>query len=84
VSSGPWGIVVVRASWPGHPTLIKKKKKKSNGIMEKIKRQNKRQNPLKLNTFDLIKKITANISCRVCELLSILCCLAAPEAETPF
>ena len=26
VSSGPWGIVVVRASWPGHPTLIKKKK----------------------------------------------------------
>jgi hypothetical protein len=23
--SGPWGIVVVRASWPGHPTLIKKK-----------------------------------------------------------
>jgi len=20
VSSGPWGIVVVRASWPGHPT----------------------------------------------------------------
>jgi len=30
VSSGPWGIVVVRASWPGHPTLIKKKKKKKN------------------------------------------------------
>ena len=28
VSSGPWGIVVVRASWPGNPTLIKKKKKK--------------------------------------------------------
>jgi len=23
--SGPWGIVVVRASWPGHPRLIKKK-----------------------------------------------------------
>jgi len=22
VFSGPWGIVVVRASWPGHPTLI--------------------------------------------------------------
>jgi len=22
--SGPWGIVVVRASWLGHPTLIKK------------------------------------------------------------
>jgi len=22
---GPWRIVVVRASWPGHPTLIKKK-----------------------------------------------------------
>jgi hypothetical protein len=20
VSSGPWGIVVVRVSWPGHPT----------------------------------------------------------------
>ena len=28
VSSGPWGIIVVRASWPGHPTLIKKKKKR--------------------------------------------------------
>jgi hypothetical protein len=26
VFSGPWGIVVVRASWSGHPTLIKKKK----------------------------------------------------------
>jgi hypothetical protein len=26
--SGPWGIVVVRVSWPGHPTLIKKKEKK--------------------------------------------------------
>ena len=25
--SGPWGIFVVRASWPGHPTLIKKKNK---------------------------------------------------------
>jgi hypothetical protein len=25
VFSGPWGIVVVRASWPEHPTLIKKK-----------------------------------------------------------
>jgi hypothetical protein len=25
--SGPWGIVVVLASWPGHPTLIKKKEK---------------------------------------------------------
>jgi len=24
--SGPWGIVVMRVSWPGHPTLIKKKK----------------------------------------------------------
>jgi hypothetical protein len=24
--SGPWGIVVVPASWPGHPTIIKKKK----------------------------------------------------------
>jgi len=23
--SGPWGIVVVRVSWPGHLTLIKKK-----------------------------------------------------------
>jgi hypothetical protein len=23
--SGPWGIVVVRASWSGHPTLIRKK-----------------------------------------------------------
>ena len=23
----PWGLVVVRASWPGHPRLIKKKKK---------------------------------------------------------
>jgi hypothetical protein len=23
--SGPWGIVVVHANWPGHPTLIKKK-----------------------------------------------------------
>jgi len=23
VFSGPWGIVVVRASWSGHPTLIK-------------------------------------------------------------
>ena len=28
VFSGPWGIVMVRASWPGHPTLIQKKKKK--------------------------------------------------------
>ena len=28
--SGPWGIVVVRASWPGHPTIIKKKKKQAN------------------------------------------------------
>jgi len=27
--SGPWGIVVVHASWPGHPTIIKKKK---NGV----------------------------------------------------
>jgi hypothetical protein len=26
--SGPWGIVVVPASWPGHPTIIKKKKSK--------------------------------------------------------
>jgi hypothetical protein len=26
--SGPWGIVVVRASWPGHPIIIKKKEKK--------------------------------------------------------
>jgi hypothetical protein len=26
MSSGPWGIVVVRVSWPGHPTWIKKKK----------------------------------------------------------
>jgi hypothetical protein len=25
--SGLWGLVVVRASWPGHSTLIKKKKK---------------------------------------------------------
>jgi len=25
--SEPWGIVVVRASWPRHPTIIKKKKK---------------------------------------------------------
>jgi len=25
--SGPWRIVVVRASWSGHPTIIKKKKK---------------------------------------------------------
>jgi len=31
VSSGPWELVVVRASWPGHPTLIKKKKKKKMG-----------------------------------------------------
>jgi hypothetical protein len=30
--SGPWGIVVVRASWPGHPTIIKKKKKKNKQI----------------------------------------------------
>jgi len=27
VFSGLWGIVVIRASWPGHPTLIKKKKR---------------------------------------------------------
>jgi len=26
--SGSWGIVVVSASWPGHPTIIKKKEKK--------------------------------------------------------
>ena len=26
--SEPWGIVVVRVSWPEHPTWIKKKKKK--------------------------------------------------------
>jgi len=26
MSSGPWRIVVVRVSWPGHPTWIKKKK----------------------------------------------------------
>jgi hypothetical protein len=24
--SESWGIVVVRASWPGHPTIIKKKR----------------------------------------------------------
>jgi hypothetical protein len=29
MSSGPWGIVVVCLSWPGHPTWIKKKKKKT-------------------------------------------------------
>jgi len=28
--SGPWGIVVVHVSWPGHPTLIKKKKKRKS------------------------------------------------------
>jgi len=26
VFSGPWGLVVVRASWPRYPTLIRKKK----------------------------------------------------------
>jgi hypothetical protein len=31
MSSGPWGIVVVRVSWPGHPTYKKKKKKKKKG-----------------------------------------------------
>jgi hypothetical protein len=37
--SGPWGIVVVRASWPGHPTIIKKKKNKQihgNFISKKL------------------------------------------------
>jgi len=28
ILSGPWGIVVVRVSWPEHLTIIKKKKKK--------------------------------------------------------
>jgi len=28
--SGLWGIVVVRASWPEHLTIIKKKKKEQN------------------------------------------------------
>jgi hypothetical protein len=32
VFSGPWGIVVVRASWLRYPTLIKKKKNLSIGI----------------------------------------------------
>jgi hypothetical protein len=30
MSSGPWGIVVVRVSWPAHPTKNKKKKKKKH------------------------------------------------------
>jgi hypothetical protein len=37
--SGLWGIVVVRASWPGHPTIIKKKKNKQihgNFISKKL------------------------------------------------
>jgi hypothetical protein len=37
--SGPWGIVVVPASWPGHPTIIKKKSKKrtKNTLMGIVK-----------------------------------------------
>jgi len=29
IFNGPWRIVVLRASWLEHPTLIKKKKKKA-------------------------------------------------------
>jgi hypothetical protein len=32
MSSGPWGIVVVRVSWPGHPCKKKKKKKRRSKV----------------------------------------------------
>jgi hypothetical protein len=38
VFSGPWGLVVVRANWPRHPTLIKKKLKKKWENNEFLKR----------------------------------------------
>jgi hypothetical protein len=34
--SGPWGIVMVRASWPGHLTIIKKKKGTTLLFLDKL------------------------------------------------
>jgi hypothetical protein len=36
MSSGPWGIVVVCVSWPGHPTWIKKKKNSVTTVLMEL------------------------------------------------
>jgi hypothetical protein len=33
MSNGPWGIVVVRVSWPGHPHKLKKKKEFARNVI---------------------------------------------------